>query len=62
MDPAWVEDEYRLALPHIDILNQQERAPADTQERIKKLEADFEELKRKFEMRGRGTVTTVDRM
>lgn len=52
LDPAWVEDEYRLALPHIDILNQQERAPADTQERIRKLEADLEELRHRFEARG----------
>ena len=49
LDPAWVEDEYRLALPHIDILNQQEKVPEKVQERISKLEADFAELKRKFE-------------
>jgi len=49
LKPEWVEDEYRLALPHIDILNQQEKVPEKVQERILKLEADFAELKRKFE-------------
>jgi len=37
------------ALLHIDTLNQQEKVPERVQERVRKLEADFEELKRKFE-------------
>jgi len=52
-DQEYVRKQYLIAEKYLNIISKPtEQERPDTQERITKLEADFEELRRRFETRG----------